>query len=270
MSHVVFQLPPGETLFSLLGVEHVMQFFELVLMAVVVNYFLYYGMNFFKKSRDRSAFEIERKLNVGYGFFFIGLAIGYGTYVADRIGRFYTQSSTDNGRLFWQDSDYGVGFVSAINRDYILLTFVGLGIGLIFLAYVVEKYILNRKVVLAWITTGGFVFSILLRPIELAIFPVYPEVVEYLGYVIYAVLLLVLVMLLLLYGTIAKNAPPRSDLWNRSISFIIGILLMVVMLMFGNNQLSRGDDFIGENLLGPIITLAALFIMNYGFSKKRD
>nr|MDO8115793.1 hypothetical protein [Candidatus Sigynarchaeota archaeon] len=262
------QLPPNESLFSLLGIDNVMQFFELVLMAIVVNYFLYYGVNFFKKSRDRSSFEIERKLNVGYGFFFIGLAFGYGTYVADRIGRFYTQTSTDDGRLFFRDTEYGI--VSAINRDYILLTFIGLGIGLIFLAFVVEKYILNRKVILAWITTAGFVFSIALRPIELAFYPVAPDVVEYLGYIIYAILLLVLVLLLVLYGTIAKNAPPRSDLWNRSISFIVGILLMVVMLMVGNNQFSRADDFIGENLLGPIITLAALFIMNYGFSKKKD
>nr|MDO8084441.1 hypothetical protein [Candidatus Sigynarchaeum springense] len=262
----MLDLPPYSIL-DVWGISSVMDFFELVLMSIVVAFFLYYGINFVKKSRSREAFEVEKKLNIGYGFFFIGLAIGYGSYVLDRIGRFFTQKLGEEGRLFEKDSFYGIS--SAINRDYILFSFIGLGIGFIFLSYVVEKYILSRKLILTWICIGGFFYSIALRFIEVAVQQVEPDIVKYLGYIIYGVLALVLIMLLLLYGKIAKSSPIRSDLWNRSIAFIVGVLIMVVMLIFGNNQLSKGDDFIGENLLGPIITLVALFIMNYGFGKSK-
>lgn len=251
-----------ETVYDIPVYDGVMVFFELVLMTIVVNYFLYYGISFLLKNRRSDIFEVEKKLNLGYGLFFIGLAFGYGFYVVDRISRYFTPD-----RIFLTDTDYGI--TSIINRDYILFTFIGLGVSFVFLAYVVEKYILNTKVILTWITIFGLGFTVALRFIEVAFYSAAPEIVENLGFISYGVMLLVLIMLLILYGKIIKSSPKGSDLWKRSIAIIVGLLLMVIMLIAGNNQLSNMlDEGIGLNLLGPIITLISLFIMNYGFSRK--
>ncbi|MHA1370777.1 MAG: hypothetical protein ACTSWN_04940 [Promethearchaeota archaeon] len=232
---------------------------ELLLMAITVAFFLYISLEFFQKSRFKESFEVERKLNVGYGLFFGSLAIGYGAYVIDRISRFLT-----GDRLF-ATADY-----SALSRDYFLVTFFGMSAGFIFLSHVIERYILNRKKPYVMVLCiVGFGYTAALRFIEHALLNTAPDIVPYLGYISYLTISLVLVIIIVIYIKIAASAPVRSDLWNRSVAFVVGLMLMIAMLIVGNNQLSKSPPFFMGNIIGPIITLIALFIMRYGFSKAK-
>lgn len=244
----------NDSLFSILGSDGIYEFFELVLMSIVVTFFAYISIQFLKRSRRKEGFEVEKKLSLGYCFFMLSLAVGYGAYVLDRMWRFLF------GERFFQTHDH-----SLLNRDYFLVTFFGMSLGFIFLSYVIEKHVLNRKVIVAWICTAGLVYTALLRFLESLILPISEEITGYLGIISYLVLMIVFVLLIVIYIKIARMAPTRSDIWNRAVAFIIGILIMVLMLVVGNNQLSNQGGF--YTILGPIITLISVFIMYYGLSR---
>ncbi|MHA1794342.1 MAG: hypothetical protein ACTSVI_17025 [Promethearchaeota archaeon] len=234
---------------------------ELMLMGITVAFIFYYGSQFLRRSRDKDAYEVEKKLNIGYAMFFLSLALGYGAYVMDRVWRFIW-----GHRLFKADYTYDTAFSS----DYFIFIFSGLSIGIAVLTYVVEKYILSRKTpVVPIISMIGLIITIFIRQIEQMLLPISADVAAYIGYFAYGITLIVFIMLWVIYVKIAKAAPKGSDLWNRSVSFLIGITLMVVMLAGGNNQFSKADDFLGEGWIGPFITLASLFILQYGLSKAR-
>ncbi|MBN2152076.1 MAG: hypothetical protein JW839_11555, partial [Candidatus Lokiarchaeota archaeon] len=121
------------TIFELKGADGIFEFFELALMFLVVAFIIYAGAQFFARIRDKEAFEVEKKLYLGYSMFFVALGIGYGAYVVDRIWRYLF-----NDRLFTDYDEFAF-------HDYMLVTFFGMSIGFIFLTYVVEKHILSRK-----------------------------------------------------------------------------------------------------------------------------
>ncbi|MHA1368630.1 MAG: hypothetical protein ACTSRA_02780 [Promethearchaeota archaeon] len=271
MLMAILQEEDKTTIYDLIGLEGVMEFFELVLMCIIVTFYLYHGLIFFMRFRNKELYEVERKLNLGYGFFFIGLTFGYGLFVADRIGRYFRGGK----RFFLTSEDYfGTEYTSAFNRDYILFTFIGLGMAFVFLSFVVEKYMLNRKrLIITYLCLSGWVFTIILRPLEVyVIFPHVPVLIEYLGYISYLILLIVYVLLFIIYVTIARNAPLRSDLWKRSVAFIVGLTTMMIFLIGLSNVFTKASPedwfyFPGVNLTGPICILISLFIMKYGFSK---
>lgn len=243
--------PPFNVVFGEAGVY---DFFELVFMAIVVAFFAYISGQFLKRSRRKEGFEIEKKLSLGYCFFMLSLAVGYGAYVLDRMWRFLFGT-----RFFATNDD------SALNRDYFLVTFFGMGLGFIFLSYVIERHVLNRKVVIGWICAAGLVFTIFLRPLEAFLMPISDDVAKNIGYASYAVIAVVFIMLVAIYVKIARMSPPRSDLWNRSVAFIIGACIMVGMLTVGNNQLNKEGGIV--QIFGPIVTLVSVFVMYYGLSR---
>ncbi|MHA1684661.1 MAG: hypothetical protein ACTSUE_27230 [Promethearchaeota archaeon] len=244
-----------------LNSEAFYQLIELMLMGMCVGFFFFYSGQFFKRNRNKDAFEIERKLNVGYFLFFLALGLGYGSYVMDRVWRYVF------GVRFFQQPSYD----SAFSSDYFIPIFTFLSVGFIVLSYVVEKYILSRKrPIIFIICIIGLVLTLSIRFIEGALLPIIGEAVEYIGYVSYIIVLIVFIMLFTVYVKIAKAAPAKSDLWNRSVSFLVGITVMVIMLAGGNNQFSKeaapGTGYIAW--IGPFLTLTALFILQYGLSKK--
>ncbi len=243
------------TIFDLKGSDGIFEFYELILMFLVVAFILYAGAQFYGRIRDKEAFEVEKKLYLGYAFFFIALGIGYGAYVLDRAGRYLF-----NHRLF---TDYDQFAFS----DYMLVTFWGMSIGFIFLTYVVEKHILSRKPVVAIICLCGFGYSVALRPLEFYMLTVDEDVASYLGYGAYLMIVLVFIMLFVIYVKICASAPKMSDLWKRSLAVLFGLTILVLFLTVANNQLSNEGEFI--SWLGPICSLAGLFLTKYGLSKGR-
>ncbi|NMC04469.1 MAG: hypothetical protein GYA24_04615 [Candidatus Lokiarchaeota archaeon] len=246
---------PEPSIVDLKGIDAAFDFFELMLMAIVVAFIIYAGAQFFSRSRDKNAFEVEKKLYLGYSLFFIALGLGYGAYVLDRMWRFLF-----GFRLFMERPDFAF-------HDYMLVTFFGMSIGFIFLTYVVERHILSRKPVVAIICFIGFIYSIMLRPLEFWMMTIDEDIAEYLGYVAYIFIVLVFIMLFVIYVKICASAPVGSDLWKRSLSVLIGLTILVLFLTLLNNQLSLRGGFIGW--LGPIISLAGLFLTKHGLSKEK-
>ena len=244
----------SDSIFSIMGEDGIVEYFELVLMSIVVAFFAYISIQFLKRSRRKEGFEVEKKLSLGYFFFMLSLAVGYGAYVMDRMWRFLY------GFRFFGTNDNSI-----LNRDYFLVTFFGLSLGFIFLSYVIQKHVLNQKVVVSWICGFGLIFTIFLRPIEAWLWPISEDISKNIGIVSYAVIAVVFVLLIAIYVKIAKMSPPKSDLWNRSVGFIVGACIMVAMLIIGNNQLTKEGGIFP--IFGPIITLAAVFIMYYGLSR---
>ncbi|MFX0099267.1 MAG: hypothetical protein ACFFCS_06760 [Candidatus Hodarchaeota archaeon] len=247
------------------------KFMENGLYLIMVAFFLYFGVTYLNKWRNKENFEVKRKLNLGYFFFFIALGIGVGIFTIDRIWQFL-----NNGNRLLLTAGY-----SAINRDYILFTLIGLDAGFVFLTYVVEKYILSRKVVLSWVCLAGLVLAIILRPLEnYLVLSGNGDIAGYIGYLLYVVMALVLILLFVIYGKIAGSAPRGSDLANRSIAVIIGLLIIIAMLLGISNVFSdigwnqglavlEEEFFFGVHMIGPGATIIGIFILNYGFSEKK-
>jgi hypothetical protein len=246
------------------GIAGVMEFIEFLMMSVVLTFFLYYGVNHMKRFRDKGLFDTERKMSLGFSLFFISLFVGYGSYYVDRVVRFFLGKPGFEGRIFLTDVDYGI--TSVINRDYMLFTFIEMGFCLVFLSYVVEKYLLSRRVVLMWICAAILAYTGALRFLEIALYHAFPEVVRNIGWIAYGGLLVVFILLLVLFGKIITIAPKRSSLWKSSVTFVIGFVIMVAMLLAGNNFFLKGDAFPGENAVGPVITLASVFLLNSGLT----
>jgi hypothetical protein len=241
------------TIFDIKGIDGIFDFFELMLMALVVAFIIYAGAQFFSRSRDKEAFEVEKKLYLGYSLFFIALGVGYGAYVLDRMWRFLFDH-----RLFQEHNELAF-------HDYMLVTFFGMSVGFVFLTYVVEKHILSRKPVIAIICFFGFVYAIILRPLEFWMLTIDPDIAEYLGFVAYVFIVIVFIMLFVIYVKICSSAPVRSDLWKRSLAVLFGLTILVLFLTVLNNQLSNEGGFVGW--LGPIFSLVGLFLTKYGLSK---
>ncbi|MFX0098393.1 MAG: B-box zinc finger protein [Candidatus Hodarchaeota archaeon] len=241
---------------------------ELALMTVVCAFYFYFAFKFLSRFMKKDLFNIERKLNLGYSLWFISLGAGYSAYTLDRMWDFLY----DNRIFTRYEFDHDL-YKSALPSDYYIIIFFGLFLGSIFLIYVIEKHVLNKKVIIPWICVTAAVFTIILRPIEVGLLSIAPELVEYIGYILFISMALILIQILVVYIKIAKSAKNRSDLWNRAVAFVIGLIIEVVMLSSGNYQFSRGklkELFIGSATLGPIITLIALSIMNYGFLRSKQ
>jgi hypothetical protein len=264
------------------------KFMENAIYLILVAFFLFFGVIYLNKWRNKENFEVKRKLNLGYFFFFWALGIGVGIFAIDRVAQFISEVPHDR----WINSNVYPGIFgytgtpewSAINRDYILFTLIGLIAGFVFLTYVVEKYILSRKVILSWVCVAGLVLAIVLRPLETYLInssggdiyndATWPDYVEFIGYILYAIMALVLILIFVIYGKIAGSAPRGSDLANRSVAVIVGLLVIIAMLLGLSNQFSGidpgGDGFFyGVHMLGPAIALVGLFILNYGFTEKK-
>ena len=251
MGNAVLQQDPM-TFFDAMGVEGIEEFFELLMMFIVVSFFIFVALQFAKRSRKKEGFEVQKKLSLGYCFYFLSMAISYAAYLLDRTWRFLFGPDE---RFFARRPD------SILSFDYFLVMFFGMSLGFAFLSYVIEKHVLNRRVVLAWVCLFAVIFTIALRPLEDAVMPFSPDVAKYLGIVLFAAVAMVIVMLVVIYIKIASMSPAGSELWNRSIAFIIGTSIMVVIMVVGVRQFSIFPTF------GPIIALASLFIMNYGLSR---
>lgn len=240
----------SDSVLAIMGVEGVEEFFELVVMTIVVVFFVHVALQFARRSRRKEAFEVEKKVSLGYCFYFLSLAISYGAYHLDRTWRYLF-----GDRFFMRRPD------SLLSFDYFLVMFFGLNLGFVFLTYVIEKHVLNRRVVLSWVCIAGVVFTVLLRPIEAVLLPVSPAVAKHVSVILFVFLALVLVLLVIIYVKVASMSPPRSDLWNRSVAFLIGTGIMVVIMVVGVRDVSIFPTF------GPFLALASLFIMQYGLSR---
>ncbi|MHA1731128.1 MAG: hypothetical protein ACTSU5_04260 [Promethearchaeota archaeon] len=235
-------------------------FAELVamLLSVVAHFIL--GGKFLLSSRSNEKIESLRRVEQGYGAWFISIGLGYGTYVLDRFWRFFYEGN----RFFTSYED------RVINRDYLLISFLFLAIAFTFLTFVIDKYLLNRqKPVLSFLCVALIALAILLRPLETAFYdPDDPPglVSDVLGYVLYAGIAIVLITIVGLYVSVAKSSPEGSALRKKAVTAVLGIILWVSMLMFGNNQFDKAGWFPGVELLGPVVTIVALLVLNYSFS----
>lgn len=229
---------------------------EELLGTAVTTIMLVFAGKFLNKYLNKELFDVERKLDLGYGFFFTSLGIGYGIFSLDRLW----QAIYGGTRLL------GTPEYSGINRDYILITFIGICSAFIFLTFILEKYILNRKPKVFLLCAITSIFGVFLRPIEIALLEIAPDVVEYIGYILWVVLAIVFILITIAYGKIIKSSKKGSDLWKRSIAFLVALYILIVTLVgLGNIFHDMVDKLPGLNLLSPIILIIGLFIMNYGF-----
>ncbi|GAB4313785.1 MAG: hypothetical protein Kow0069_15060 [Promethearchaeota archaeon] len=235
-------------------------FAEIVLLAVVsITHFLL-GAKFFLSSRAEGLLDTQRRVDQGYGAWFVAIGAGHGTYSLDRFWRFFHEGA----RLFATHEE------RVVNRDYLVLSFFFLYLAFMFLTHTIETQLLGRKPVLAVVCGAMGAFSLAYRFVEDAtIDPVDPPGLasDVMGYALYSVLFVVFVLIIGLYAKIAGSAPEGSRLKKKALAAIVGILVWVVMLVAGNNQFSKASWFTGVNLLGPVITLVALAVLNYGLTK---
>ncbi len=230
-------------------------------MEVVVVAFLALSMcRFLYRATKKDIYPIERKMDSGYGLLFLGFVVGYGAFVLNYIGDYL-----GFGNIFGTYA--GSNF---LEKNYFIVIFVGIFFALPFLMYVTDKHVLGHKVIFPWIFIGAAIYTSFLRVME-SILPVF--VADGI-----AILLLVLgvVRIIWVYVKIARTAEKYSDLWKRSVGFVIGFLLLLLLGLGGNNQFryylfvkDLPFDTPGFNLVGPALMILSICLIDFGFLQSK-
>lgn len=245
------------------GLWTYLEFLLIPLMFGVGIFFLVLGARERKRENPSTA-----TFNLGYAVFFLVNSVNQLAYVVD------------------SQMDFLPGFRTILRRDYTLSLFgitFDLNSQIVFMitcflwgftlnVYAVEKYVRNSKrfpLTIVGTAASGLALAMWLLWYVFQV-PTPHEAIFYLIGVgilfVGAAVLMMILMFVLVYVNLARKTP--GAVRTKSLIIAFGILFMYVSLIAGN--LLRGEGLLPGYLvlIGPVLLIAGIVVLVYGFAKK--
>ena len=210
-----------------------------MLLASAIMLYLAFGVTFLNKSRDPDEIgmsEGQKSYNRGLGLFIIAVALSQVLTIIDLM------SFDIEGVGFFRTADM-YGFDSMIGGDDYIVGFTMVLFALWFLVYPLEKYLLDKRPVLAGFI-GMMIFAPgLLRSIEINRSMFGFELIQgefhyhfmtALWIIVILVIIISVLFVLKLYINLGVKSPPKSKLRKRSRYIVIGIAIWIACIFIAS------------------------------------
>jgi hypothetical protein len=236
------------------------EFYGNIMMYVVVLAHIVIGMVFFISSKTTNKGTAQEHIDWAYGFWFIGIGLGYMAYAIDRTYRLLY-----NQRFFAKYDGH------IMSSDYFIFAFFFLFLAFIFLAHALEKHSLGKKYSPLAILSGVLaVFTFFFRPMESKVIDPthYPGFLsDLMGIVVFGGIALVFFRVIGIYMLILKDIPSETKLYRKTVVSLISIIVWVALLV-GGARAVQDFNTSWSQIVGPSLFFIVLALLYWGFSRK--
>jgi hypothetical protein len=221
-----------------------------------VTLYIVFGMSFLNKARateSGSAYAGQRSYYRGLGLFIISVALAQVLTIIDWL----SMDIYDRG-FFMTTDNYNPPFASMIGGDEYIVGFTMIFISLSFLLYPLEKYLLQKRVILSIIVIIAIPLPTIIRLIEinhqtfgldLSERSIQQKIFVGIWLAVIMVVIAAVLFVMKLYIDLGVKSPPGSQLRKKSKLVVIGLIIWIICLFTTSRIMSYISDV--TSVFGP-------------------